>query len=230
MRTAWSERQVATVAALATVVLCIIGFLLPGSPPKFDAPGLKMVLFFQDNHKAVLIGTVLVEIGVALFLFVIAEIALAMGAIGQRTLAAVIGISGATTAGLLAAGAGLYGGLAQLATSSDRATLAGVRPLYELDQFIQTAFFWTALVIVVSLAVAGLRGVLPSWTTPVNAIIGVLFVLGGISVKASGAFAAGTGALVMIASLAFFVMIVEFGVLLWRPAAATVPAGAPIIA
>ena len=151
-------------------------------------------------------------------------------AVAERDRARLAAVLAADAELELGAGVGLYGGLAQLAASSDRATLAGVRPLYELDQFIQTAFFWTALVIVVSLAVAGLRGVLPSWTTPVNAIIGVLFVLGGISVKASGAFAAGTGALVMIASLAFFVMIVEFGVLLWRPATATVPGGAPIIA
>src|SRR5438270_3423469 len=115
MRSAWSERQVATLAALATAVLFVVGALLAGSPPKFDDPGLKMVLFFHNHHKTVLIGTIMIEIGVAMFLFVVAQLALAMAAMGQRSLAAMIGIAGAATGGLIAAGTGLYGGLAQLA-------------------------------------------------------------------------------------------------------------------
>jgi hypothetical protein len=223
---AWSARQQAALGAVAAAVFLIVGFLLPGSPPNYAASPLEVVPFFEDNHKKVLIATVLVEIGVLLLIAVLAQLAMVLRAAGEATLAAVVGIAGAASVAILGSGIALFGALGQLATQSadDR---AAVRPLYQLIQFAQTPWFWTTLAVVVSVGLAATRGVFPRWAGPVNGVIGVLLVLGGISVKASGVFAAGTGLFCMLGGIAFLVFMLELGFLLWKSEAMALPAAQP---
>src|SRR5947207_2436082 len=152
----WSARQSAAVGAVAATVLFVVGFSILGSPPKFDADALKIVSYFHGHHKKVLVSTVLCEIAVAVMIGVIAQLAVVLRDAGQRAHAAVVGIAGAASLGTLAVGLALYGGLAQLATFGQEAS--AVAPLYRLIQFIQVAWFWATLMIVLAVAHAAWNG------------------------------------------------------------------------
>lgn len=215
----WSARQLAALGAVAATVLFVVGFLLPGSPPKFNAEALKIIGFFHDNHKKVLVSTVIVEIGIAVSIGVVAQLAVLLRDAGQRAHAAVVGIAGAASLGALGVGYGLFGGLGQIATFGQEAGV--VAPLYRLIQFIQVAWFWTTLVMVLALALAAWKGAFPMWVAATNGVIAILLVLGGVSVKARGAFSAGTGAFCIIGSVAFLVWVVHLAVLFWEKPQAT---------
>jgi len=222
----WSARQLATLGAVAATVLFVVGFLLPGAPPKFNADALKIISFFHDKHKKALISTVLVELGVAVTIGVVAQLAVLLRDAGHRAHAAVVGIAGAASLGALGVGVGLYGGLGQLATFGPDAR--SIPPLYRLIQFIQVAWFWTTMVMVLAVALAAWKGAFPQWVAAANGVIAVLLALGGVSVKARGAFAAGTGSLAVIGSVAFLVWVLHLAFLFWeKPARAAAPMSTP---
>jgi hypothetical protein len=204
----------------------VVGILLPGSPPKFNADALKIVGYFHDKHKRVLVSTVLCELAIAMLIAVVAQLAVLLRDAGRRAQAAVIGIAGAASLGTLGVGIGLYGGLGQIVTFRQEA--GAVAPLYRLIQFIQVAWFWSTLVMVVALALAAWKGAFPGWVAPLNGVIAILLVLGGISVKAKGAFSAGTGVFCVIGSVAFLVWVLQLAVLFWeRPRPADSPMTTP---
>ena len=218
----WSARQLAALGAVAATILLVVAFLLPGAPPKFDADSLKIVGFFHDNHKKVLVSTVLGEIGIAILVGLIAQLAVVLRDSGHRAHAAVVGIAGAASAGSFAVGLGLFGGLGQLATFGRESS--AVAPLYRLIQFVFTGFTWMTLVMVLTVALAAWKGAFPQWVALVDGVIALLLLLGGISVKAQGVFAAGTGFFCVIGSIAFLVWVLHLAVLFWgkpQPAAAT---------
>jgi hypothetical protein len=209
----WSVRQLAALGAVAAAIILVVGFVIPGSPPHFAADAPKLVGFFHNHHKKVLVSLVLVEIGVALLSAVYAQLAILPRAAGQQPYAAVVGIAGAVSAGTLAVGYGLYGGLAQLAMFGQDA--AAVPPLYRLIQFTQVGWYWSTFLLAAAVALAAWNGVFPRWVAAVDALVALLLVLGGISVKASGALAAGTGALATIGGIAFVVWVLHLGLLFW---------------
>jgi hypothetical protein len=225
---AWSARQLAALGAVVATVLLLVGFLLSGNPPKFDADPLKIVNYFHSHHSRLLASAVIVEAGVVVLIGVLGHLSIVLRGGAQRTLAAIVGIAGAAAAAALGIGYGLYGGLAQLSNFTDERLI--VAPLYRWVQFIQVALFWTFLGVVVATAVGGLRGVFPRWTAALNGVVAVLLVLGGISVKGQGALQAGTGALCLVGSIAFLVFILELAYLFWTAtpyvAAAAEPAPA----
>ena len=153
---------------------------------------------------------------------VIAQLAVLLRDAGHRAHAAVVGIAGAASLGALGVGAGLYGGLSQLSTFGQEST--AVPPLYRLIQFIGVAWSWTTLVLVLAVALAAWKGAFPMWVAAANGVIALLLLLGGLSVKGTGAFAAGTGAFAWISSVAFLVWVLHLGVLFWwKPKAAAAP-------
>jgi hypothetical protein len=222
----WSTRQLAALGAVAATVIFVIGFLLPGSPPKFNADALKVIGFFHDKHKKVLVSTVLVELGIAVTIGIVAQLAVLLRDAGHRSHAAVVGIAGAASLASLGVGLALYGGLGQLATFRQEA--GAVAPLYRLVLFTQVAWFWATFVMVVALALAAWKGAFPMWVAPVNGVIAVLLVLGGVSVKAKGVFSAGTGTFCVIGSVAFLVWVLHLAALFWeRPKPAAAPMSTP---
>ena len=160
----------------------------------------------------------LVELGIAVLVGVVAQLAVLLRDAGHRAHAAVVGIAGAASIAALGIGVGLFGGLSQVATFGREA--GATAPLYRLIQFIQVAWFWTTLVMVLAVALAAWKGAFPMWVAAANGVIAVLLALGGISVKAQGAFSAGTGAFCIIGSIAFLVWVLHLAVLFWaKPAA-----------
>jgi len=215
----WSERQLAAVGAVAAAVLLIVGFGLFGKSPDFNADAVKIVNHFHSHHKKILVGTVLAEIGVAILVAVFAQLAVLLRDGGHRALAAVTGIAGAASLALLAASVGLVGGLAQIATFGPEA--GAVAPLYRLLQFLSVGWFWTTMVMVLTVVLAARQRTFGPWFALANGAVAVLLVLGGISVKGDGAFQAGTGPLCVIASIAFIAWVLHLSLLFWKPVEVT---------
>jgi hypothetical protein len=218
---AWSARQQAAVGAFAVVALWVIGFFIAGKPPKFaDSPD-KVAHFYATNHKQVLIAVILVAIGIALYIAVLAQLSLYLRGSGQRTLAAVVMLATASSAAVFAIGDALYGAIGQV-VASPGADPALAAALYKLDQISGVPMYWLVLITVFSVTLAERRGLFPRWALPVNLLFMLLLVLGGISVRASGVFAAGTGLFATLAFGSALLFLVEIGVVLWgakeRPA------------
>ena len=209
-----SGRRQAAVGAFAVVVLWVVGFFLSGKPPKFDDPPSSVVDYYSQHHKQVLISVILVAIGIAVFLLVAAQLSLYLRGAGQRSLAPVILVGAAAMAGLLSVGDVLYGVIAQ-AVVRPGADPGLAAALYELDQFAGIPMYWLSLLLLGSVMVAARRGVFPGWAFWFTGILAVLAVLGGLSVKADGVLAAGTGLFATLGFGAALVFLLEVGILLW---------------
>src|SRR5438477_500766 len=90
-----------------------------------------------------------------------------------------------------------------------------VSPLYRLTQFVFIGFTWMMVAVVASVALAVWRGAHVRGVAAANGLIAVLLVLGGISVRGSGALAAGTGALSWIATIAFIAWVLHLAAVFW---------------
>jgi hypothetical protein len=209
-----SGRRQAAVGAFAVVALWIIGFFLAGKPPKFDDPPATVVDYYSSHHKQVLIAVILVAIGIAIFLVVISQLSLYLRGAGQRSLAPVILVAGSAMMGLFAVGDALYGVIAQ-AVVAPGADPGLAKALYMLDQFAGIPMYWLSLLLFGSVMLAAHRGVFPGWAVWFSGLLAILAILGGLSVKADGAFAAGTGLFATIGFGASLVFLLEVGILLW---------------
>jgi hypothetical protein len=219
----WSSRQ-AALGAFAVVILWLVGFFIAGTPPQFAAPPEKIVHYYVTHHHQVLIAVVLVAIGIVVYLAVLAQLSLLLRGAGERSLAAVVMLATGASAAVFAIGDAIYGVITQV-VQMPGADPGLAKAFYELDQFAGVPLYWLVLANVVAVAIAGHRGVFPRWTVWLNAVFAVLIALGGISVRASGLFAAGTGHVANLAFAAALVFLLEVGILLSRPG----PVGAPQI-
>lgn len=209
-----TERRWGAVAAFATAVLWIVGFFISGKPPAFDAPAATVVDFFYSNHKTVLIASVLVAIGILLYLFALSQLRLVLRGAGHRSAATQVGLCAAGSAGLLAVGDAIYGTLGQ-AVQDPEADAGVAKVAYQLDQFAGMPMYWIVIGIVFAVTAAILRGLFIRPAVILNSLILILLILGGISVKASGVFAAGTGFFAQLAFAAALIFLVEVGIVLW---------------
>jgi hypothetical protein len=209
-----NERKCGAVAAFATVVLWLVGFSISGKPPAFDASAATVAEFFRSNHKTVLIASVLVAIGILFYLFALSQLRLVLRGAGHRSAATQVGLCAGASAGLLAVGDAIYGTLGQ-AVQDPEADGGLAKVLYQLDQFAGMPMYWIVIGIVFAVTSAIFKGLLSRPAVILNSVILVLLVLGGISVKASGVFAAGTGLFAQLAFAAALVFLVEVGILLW---------------
>jgi hypothetical protein len=75
--------------------------------------------------------------------------------------------------------------------------------------------YWLSLLLFGSVMLAASRGVFPRWALWLSGLLAVPALLGGLSVKADGVFAAGTGLFATVGFGAALVFLVEVGILLW---------------
>jgi hypothetical protein len=209
-----SGRRQAAVGAFAVVALWLIGFFLSGKPPKFDDPPSKVVDYYSTHHKSVLIAVILVAIGIVVFLVVACQLSLYLRGAGQRSLAPVVLVAAAAMAGLFSVGDALYGVIAQ-AVVVPGADPGLAKALYQLDQFAGIPMYWLSLLLFGSVMLAANRGVFPRWALWFSGLLSILAILGGLSVKADGVFAAGTGLFANLGFGAALVFLLEVGILLW---------------
>jgi hypothetical protein len=208
-----SGGRYAAVAGVLFVILFVVAQLIQGSAPKLDDDPATIAAFFHDNHRALLVAAVLEGIAVASLLTFTVGVALMLRAAGHTALGAVALAGGVAAAGIGAAVDGLFVGITQaVALHADPGV---IKTLYVIDALLTSRVFWVLLALVLPLLLAAWRGVLPRWTAWLNTMVAILFLLGGVSVKATGAFSP-YGAVPFLAFLGFLVFILGTSVVLWR--------------
>jgi hypothetical protein len=215
---AWTMRRSAALAAVGFVVLFVVSTAIAGTTPNVGAAPSKIATYFDDHHKAIEIGVVLVGIALVLLVLVLAQVVDLLRSAMQGDVAVAFSIGGAAFTAVLAAGIALYGACGQLAAGGSGADI--VRSLYRVSEFVFVPLYWLGLTMVIPLAVAAVRGALPRWSLRLNVVVAVLLVLGGISVRGGGALAVGTGALAWVGALGLLVLVLELGGLLWQASVA----------
>jgi hypothetical protein len=218
----WLNQRNAAMGGILAMVLLVVGYLMTGQPPKFDASGASVVSYYNDHHRTVVIAMILTGIAIPLYLWFVAYLSAAVG--GAQGAAVALG-------GLLIAAFAATGDILNLVIVKGVKLgddFAAMRLLYQASTLSYTRLFWAGLAVAIPLALAASRGALKPWVAGVALVQSVLYLLGGISLKSTGFFSP-TGGMALIAFLAFFIgtAVIAFG--LWQsdPATADATAAAP---
>ena len=207
-------------AGIGFAVFTLVGFLLPGAPPKADDPTAKITAFFGDHRKELLIGNFLIGLAALMYLWFLGAfrsyLRAAEGGEGRLSAAAFGG--GVAGIVLLLVGAGVINGvtldLAKHGGGSPdvvRAVFDASGAFFAIAGFAFAAFFAAA-------SCSGARsGALPSWAYWTGSVVALIQVLGGISLFAtSGAFASGGAFTTFVAPTTGTLWVVAISVLLMR--------------
>lgn len=216
---ATSMRRLAAIGAFVFVVLNIVCFALPGTPPDFSDGGVKIASFVQDKHQRLVIAVILLFVAAVILVGVLAQLVQMARDAGRDDSAAAIGIAGAAAVTLFSLGISFYATLTQIGVNgTDPGT---IRAAYQLTQFVFLALNWITIALVLAMIRAALHGVFARWSIWLNALILIGLFLAGIAIRGGGALETGTGPFATIGFVVTMVLIVEIGVLLWRSAPAT---------
>ena len=226
-------RKLDAATGIGFAVLSIVGFALPGTPPKADDSVATIGDFFVDHRKEVLVGNFVIGVGAILFLWWVGALRsyLRSAEGGEGRLSAAAFGGGIAGIALLLAGAGILNMIAfdfAKRAGEDAGVLGRVvfdasGALFAMSALCFAAFFAAA-------ACSGARsGALPAWAYWTGSVIAVLQLLAGLSLFAESGFFATGGALpTYVAPLAAFVWVIAVSVLMIRrdgvpPVARTAP-------
>ena len=216
--------RLGAIAGIAAMVLIIVGFFLPGAPPKADDAVSEFTDFLVDKRGALLAGTMLIGLGAALLLTFFSALrdqlavggrgnAFAREAFGAGIVTVTINLIGA---GILAGAAFEVGGLGD--DVLNRALLDTAAEVFTLAGFPVSFFFFSAA------AAVSQSGGLPRWTVPTGYVVAVIQLISTVAVFASSGFFAAGGAFAPLAFLVAAIWIIAVSVVMLRGGAAA-PAG-----
>ena len=218
-------RRLGALAGVVFVVLVIGGGVVHGSPPSATATAAKVTGFYREHHSSVLVSLLLAAVGFVVLIVWASALASELRAASRYVAAGTLlaSITGAAAVSVLSGGVEV--GVAQAAVRS-------VDPEFIRGAYIVATALYPIPYFFVALAAAavvlGGSGVLPAWFTWLSGVVGVLNVLGGISVRASGFFATNDGGAIVFAGLALAVWVLAASWILWRRPAADVIAHASL--
>ena len=211
-------RRFDAATGIGFAVLALVGFLLPGSPPKADDSSAEIVSFFADHDGELLAGSFLVGLGAVLFLWFSGSLRsylrAAEGGEGRLSSAAFGG--GVAGIALVLAGVAIFNGAAfDVAGSGGDADL--IRAIFDAGGAVLVMAGFAFAVFFAAASCSGARsGALPSWAYWSGSVVAVLQVAGGIALFAkSGAFAAG-GAFTFLPLVAGLLWVAAVSVVLMR--------------
>jgi hypothetical protein len=224
-------RKFDAATGIGFAVLAMVGFGLPGSPPKADDSTTEIANFFADKRDEVLVGNFLIGIAAILFLWWIGSLRSylrsAEGGEGR--------LSAASFGGGIAGIVLLLAGAAVLNMFTFHFAEVGEVPALAHGVFDASGAFFAMSVLCfgaffAAASCSGARsGALPPWAYWSGSVIALLQVLAGVALFAESGFFATGGALpTYIAPLAAFLWVVGVSVLMIRrdgtpPVARTAP-------
>jgi hypothetical protein len=216
-------RSLGGLAGLAFAVMALVGFLLPGTPPKATEVA-KVGAYLVDKRGEILAGDYIVGVAFVLFLIFVASLRLEFGAADRETRPGAVALAGGVAAAaLIMAGAAVLNGAAFVVGGAHNATLN--LALYHVSNDL---FFMSGLAIAVffiGAAVAnGSTAVLPGALTPGAFVIALLNLVAGIGLIVKTGFFAIGGAFGFIVPLVSILWVVVASVAMLRSAG---PSDAP---
>jgi len=206
------QRRLGALAGVAFIVLFIVGIALEGSEPKLTATAAKVTSFYASHHSKVLVADVLIAVAFVSLVIWAAVLAGELRAAGQHAGAGALLASVGSVAAVAVVAAAAEIGLDQAAVrSTDPGFIHGG---YLIESYVTVLLF---LFIVAAAGATALTsaGLFPVWYRWLTGLVGVLAILGGISVKASGFFSPMGGA-TAISGVAAWVWVLATSVLLLR--------------
>jgi hypothetical protein len=222
-------RRADAATGIVGAVLLMVGFALPGAPPKADDVPAEMTAFLTDHRGAILAGDFLAGLGIVALLWFLGSLRSYLRAAegGEGRLSAASFGGGVAGAGLL---------LAALAVLSAAAFKVGGlgddnlnRALFDLSTFLGfVPGFAFAVLLGAASCSAARSGALPPWLYWLGSVAAVAQLLSTIGLFVESGFFAEGGFFIVLAFLMAAVWVIAVSVVLIRrngvpPVARTAP-------
>ena len=196
-------RRADAAAGLVFVVLALVGFLLPGAPPKADDSIGDIRAFFTDHRDALLAGNLIVGLAAAVFLWFLGSLRsyLRAGEGGEGRLSAAAFAAGVAAVTLLLGGVAVFSGLAfEAAADLDG---AGLRAAFDVGNAFFTLSALPFAALFAAAACSGARsGALPAWAYWSGSAVALIQVVSAVALFAKSGFFSVGNAFAFIAVLA----------------------------
>jgi hypothetical protein len=203
----------AATGALAAA-LFLIGFALPGTPPRPDESTATIAEYLGEHRSAILAGDVLIALASAVFLWFLGNLRGYLRAAGEDHLSTAAALGGSVGTAIITAGVALQ---AALVLNSTEANVELVRFGFDAYNGLITIAGTGLAVGTAAAAVSGARtGALPAWavwTGPGTAVLQVVTLAGLV---AEGAFFAAGGPVALIAFVAISAWFIAVSLLMVR--------------
>jgi hypothetical protein len=216
---------VGAAAGLVAVALLIVGFFLPGTPPKANDSAVKITHYLIDKRGSLLAAQLIIGLGLAFFVFWLGALRSHLRGPTDDGGAAVAAVAG----GLIGAALTLAGSAVVAATVFKVAKVGDLtlnRALFDtFGALFAISGFGFAVLIGAASASGARSGALPGWLIGTGFGIAVLQLVGTLAlVSTSGFFAAGEafGFIVFLVGVAW---IVATSVVMLRTEPAAAPPG-----
>jgi hypothetical protein len=219
----FTPRRFGALAGVAFVVLFIAGAGLEGSQPKLSATAAKITSYYTSHHSKSLIADVLVAAAFVSLVVWAAVIAGELRAAGRQTGAGVLlaCVASASAVGVVACA--IEVGLDQASVHSTDPGF--IHSGYLLDEYLGGVLLFLFLVAAATATALSSGGVFSDWYRWISGMVGVLAILGGISVRLSGFFSP-TGGGTAISGLALLVWVLLTSALMLMPRPTATAGGA----
>ena len=226
MRT--SHGRLGPLSGLLASVFILVGFLLPGTPPKADDSTAQITSFLSENRDSILAGDFLIGVGGLFLIAFAASMASHVAASlhdDDHGLAGLIRAGAAIGVGLLLAGAAVINGV----VFDSVGTGASVRAFFDASSglFVMSGFGFAAFFAAAALANARTHA-FASWMTTFAALSALLQVAGATALFADSGFFATGGAFSFIVPAASTIWILAASGMMLRdqaPEHSGAPAG-----
>ncbi|HYU61887.1 MAG TPA: hypothetical protein VEK39_14105 [Solirubrobacterales bacterium] len=216
-----SYRRIGGAAGIVAMVLLVVGFLLPGAPPKADDSLQEITSYLVDKRSSLLAGSFVIGLGMGAFLVWLSALRGLLEA-GDRDgiLPRVAFAAGVVAAVLNTAGAAVTAGIVFEAAGLGDAILN--RALFDtsIDLFTITGFPIAVLFASAALS-ASATGALPRWAVPTGLVVALLQLVSVVGIFASSGFFATGGAFGFIAFVPAVAWVIAVGVVMLRGAGET---------
>lgn len=217
-------RRAGAITGIVAAVVLVVGFVLPGTPPKASDSTAKITSFLVDKRGSVLAGMLLIGLGMAFFTWWLGVLRAHLKASGDDPggLADAAFGGGLLGAALTLAGAALFA--ATVFKVAKLGDMALNRALFDMTgDLFAIAGFGFAVLIGAGSAAGARTGALPGWLAAAGFVIAVISLVSNLAlVASSGLFAAGE-AFGFIAFFAGLLWIVAVSAVMMRGATGPKP-------
>ena len=213
-----SYRRAGGAAGIIAMALLVIGFFLPGSPPKADDSLQEFSSFLVDKRGSILAGDFLIGLGSALFLLWLSSLRGYLGASDRDGTLPRVALGG----GMIAVALNLVGAALSAGTVFEAAGLGDQtlnRALFDMSTDVFTIAGFAIAALFAAAAISSRRsGALPGWASPTGLVVALLAAISCVAIFASSGFFAAGGAFAFISFLASVAWVVAVSVVMMRTA------------
>lgn len=203
--------RLGALAGIVFVALTLTGALLAGSPPDLDASGDKIVKFFTDKDKQLLVGAYLNGLAVPFLLWFAVTLRARLAAAPAGATFAGVAVAGAVATVPVALAAFAFSAVGALRADEglDPDTMRAFYLLYSVLGTGAVAF--GASTFTIGVALASLRaGVFPLWLRWISLLVGVGWLVPGLAVASDANWLIGGALLAFLAWSVWIVVISGF--------------------